>query len=359
MTDFKFPALSTPLSVALLALLLVLPISKHLPGLLGKASAKKTNSIRKSRHETSEIVSLRVYPVKSCRGIRLPKTTLGSQGLELDRRWMFVDANTNEFLTIRQIPEMTLIETGLSDDGEFLFLSISGVKDRIVKIPSHPTEAWLKANTSLAQVKIWDTLTDGYLYGEDVNEMFSTFLDRDVRLAYKGPTPRVMQGNGDPRILGRTQTVNFPDVQPVLIASEASLAELNSRLINNGTDPITIERFRPNIIVKGTVPWSEDSWKLVRISRSSSDHKSSKPMDVDVIARCTRCQVPNVNPDTAQKHKTQPWDTLMAYRRIDEGMKYKPVFGMLGAPRDDGEIEVGMKFEVLEETDQHRYIKGF
>jgi uncharacterized protein YcbX len=66
-----------------------------------------------------------------------------------------------------------------------------------------------------------------------------------------------------------------------------------------------------------------------------------------------------VDPDTAEKHKTQPWDTLMSYRRIDEGMKYKPCFGMLSAPRNEGDIEVGMRFEVLEETNTHRYIKGF
>jgi hypothetical protein len=32
---------------------------------------------------------------------------------------------------------------------------------------------------------------------------------------------------------------------------------------------------------------------------------------------------------------------------------------MLGAPRDEGLIEVGMKLEVLEETNEHRYITGF
>jgi uncharacterized protein YcbX len=83
------------------------------------------------------------------------------------------------------------------------------------------------------------------------------------------------------------------------------------------------------------------------------------PLDLDVVARCARCQVPNVDPETADKHKKQPWDTLISYRRVDEGIRWKPCFGMLGAPRDEGLIEVGMKLEVLEETNQHRYITGF
>lgn len=52
-------------------------------------------------------------------------------------------------------------------------------------------------------------------------------------------------------------------------------------------------------------------------------------LDLDVVARCARCQVPNVDPETADKDEHEPWDTLVSYRRIDEGMKWKPCFGML------------------------------
>ncbi|KAL1846650.1 hypothetical protein Plec18167_004961 [Paecilomyces lecythidis] len=305
---------------------------------------------------TSEVVALRIYPIKSCRGFEVNKTSVQLHGLDLDRQWMFVDAITREFLTIRQIPQMTLINTGLSQDGDYLELSITGAEElRTIRVPARPSSDWLAANTTLAQVKIWDIYTDGHLYGPEINDFFSKFLERAVCLVYKGPTPRILRGNGSPQIIGRTQDTYFPDVLPLLIGSEASLAELNSRLTAKGVDPITIERFRPNIIVRGTAPWEEDSWKLVRFRGS----ESTRPLDVDVVARCARCQVPNVNPDTAQKHKHEPWNTLMSYRRVDEGIKYKPCFGMLSVPRNEGDIYVGMKFEVLRETKQHRYITGF
>jgi uncharacterized protein YcbX len=311
----------------------------------------------------SEVTALYIYPIKSCRGFQVDEMTLQLHGLDLDRQWMFVDAHTREFLTIRQIARMTLINTSLdgANDG-FLRISVPDDEDeQEVLIPAYPTAEWLAANTTLATVKIWDIETDGYLYGPEVNGPFSTFLQRDVCLVYKGPTPRVLCGNGDPRLLGRTQSTFFPDVHPVLIGSEASLAELNSRLAKKGVDPITIERFRPNIIIKGTIPWAEDSWKLVRFGQMNSENQDEKqqPLDLDIVARCTRCQVPNVDPSTAQKHQAEPWDTLMSYRRVDEGMKYKPCFGMLSAPRNEGKVKVGMRFEVLAETDQHRYIKGF
>lgn len=302
-------------------------------------------------------------------------------GLDLDRRWMIVDAVTHVFLTIRQIPEMTLVTTGLSPNGESLLLSTTdetGKKGDTIAIPSHPDEAWLAQHTTLSSdIKIWDAVTDGYIYNPEtgVNQMFSTFLNRPVVLVYKGPTPRVLKGNGDPRVLGRVQDTNFPDVLPVLIASQASIDELNGRLKAQGHEEITIERFRPNIIIRGRegAAWVEDSWKTIRVSGpveanpgSGSDgtllekgNHAEKALTFDIVARCGRCQVPNVDPETAVKHKNQPWDTLMSYRRVDEGLKYKPCFGMLGVPREEGEIRVGMRFDVLEETSEHRYIKGF
>ncbi|KAJ6008113.1 MOSC N-terminal beta barrel [Penicillium herquei] len=323
-----------------------------------------------------------MYPIKSCRGFEVQQATLKEHGLALDRRWMIIDSSKkNEFITIRQNAKMTLIKTGLSDDGQELIITVPSPESEstiltnldsipieknyttTIRIPAYPTPEWLQANTTIANVNIWGEDTDGYIYAENINAVFSAFLDRPVALVYKGPTPRIVQGNGAPKVIGRVQTIGFPDEFPVLIASEASLKELNTRLRVANADPITVERFRPNIVVKGQKAWSEDLWKLVRIrdadgnSNSGADAKNS-PLVMDIVTRCGRCQVPNVDPDSAVKHKRQPWDTLMSYRRVDPGLKYKPCFGMMAAPRNEGVIEVGMRLEVLEETTKHRYMSG-
>ncbi|KAJ5822955.1 MOSC N-terminal beta barrel [Penicillium robsamsonii] len=376
-------------SAIILALILLIPIIL-IPRLAGwpksiQYPTKLLRSWRQRPKQCSEIISLRMYPIKSCRGLEVQSTVLKQHGLDLDRRWMLIDASSNTFLTIRQIPDMTRIRTALSADGDDLIVSIPKpgtnessqdkfehqVQDQdqdqehqfhTIRIPSHPSPQWLAENTNPGPVQIWDTHTDGYRYSDEINAPFSAFLRRDVALVYKGPTPRVLKGNGAPSHLGRVQTTGFPDVHPVLIASEASLAELNARLGKAGVDPITVERFRPNIVVRGGAPWSEDSWKLVRINgqKCGDGEAVIRPsLDLDIVARCARCQVPNVDPDTALKHKKQPWDTLVSYRRVDEGIKYKPCFGMLSAPRNEGTIEVGMELEVLEETTEHRYMTGF
>ncbi|RAL01385.1 MOSC domain-containing protein [Aspergillus ibericus CBS 121593] len=352
--------LTTILAILLLSLPFILKnISKnplsHLHTLL------HLHHHRPLKTHPSTILSLHIYPIKSCRGLTIPKSTLNKHGLALDRRWMFVDANTHEFLTIRQNAKMTLITTALDSSLTTLSISIPSFTQKVITVPASPTPSWLAEHTTLSEkVKIWDNITDGYVYGPAVNSLFSEFLGREVALVYKGPTPRMLKGNGDPRILGREQSTFFPDVHPVLIASEASMRELNERLVGRGEEEITVERFRPNIVIQGVVPWEEDSWKVVRIlSAGEKEGGKGKGLELDVVARCARCQVPNVHPDTAVKHAKQPWDTLMSYRRVDEGMKYKPCFGMLSAPRNEGVVEVGMRFEVVEETDQHRYITGF
>jgi len=342
----------------------------------------------------SEIADLRIYPIKSCRGISIKKAFLTKRGLDLDRQWMFVDAETLKFITIREISELTLIDTAFAstsetstsapspngvDHAENLVISIRNT-DKSVRVPARPTEEWLKANTDLVDVNIWEYDTDAYAYRDAINDVFTDFFKKPVKLVYKGPTPRILRGNGAPDILGREQSTNFPDVLPLLIANEASLGELNSQLRSKGHAEITIERFRPNIIVRGATTlssleddkapraWSEDSWKTVRIINGSRDQKTGiagllgggeKGLEIDVAARCARCQVPNVNPDTAEKDKKEPWDTLVSYRRVDEGIKWKPCFGMLSVPRNEGPIAVGMKFEVVETTQSHKYIKGF
>lgn len=137
-------------------------------------------------------------------------------------------------------------------------------------------------------------------------------------------------------------------------AVEASIWELNSRLREKGQAEITIKRFRPNIIVRGATTlsnlengqapkaWSEDSWKTVRILNHTGENKTGitgllgggdKGLDIDVQAKCARCQFSNVNSNTAEKDNKEPWDTLVSYRRVDEGIKWKPCFGMLNVPR--------------------------
>jgi uncharacterized protein YcbX len=286
----------------------------------------------------TQIVSMRVYPIKSCRGIEVDETRLRKTGLLLDRNWMFISTSDRKFMTIRSNPAMTLVDTNIITEGKqtLLEITVHGTDAR-VKIPAFPTQEWLAANTTLSEVEIWEEKTDAYEYSDEINSVFTKFFKQDVALVFKGPQHRNINVNGRADLYGKSQEHHFADVMSLQIASEASLNDLNNRLAKiPGADPLTVERFRPNIIVRGRddKPWEEDTWKRVRITTTLPDREMLFKLDLDVVARCARCQVPNVNPDTAEKHPKQPWDELMKFRRVDKGgpAKWKPCFGMLCVP---------------------------
>ncbi|GAB7343379.1 hypothetical protein MBLNU457_1418t1 [Dothideomycetes sp. NU457] len=320
---------------------------------------KKRNQRDPSLPPPSEVIGLRVYPIKSCRGIEVDRVRITKQGLDLDRNWMFIDAEKKKFLTIRAKSNMTLINTKFSDDHSELIISITG-SDEEVRIATRPTQEWLKENCTLDQAEIWEGPTDVWLYGDDVNAMFSKHLGKQVKLAYKGPTPRLAGGSASTELYGKETSFMFADLMHVQIASEASLQDLNRRLLENKADcdQLTIERFRPNIIIKGNEPWEEDRWKKVQIVVLDHAKERLWRYNFDVVCRCARCHVPDVHPDTGvASKKFEPYKTLMTFRNIDMGgpAAQKPCFGMLCIPQNEGEIWVGNKLEALEMTDKHLY----
>jgi uncharacterized protein YcbX len=237
------------------------------------------------------ITALQVYPIKSCRGIKLQKAKLLKTGLDLDRKWMFVDKDM-KFITIRENSKMTLISTAVTKDDE-LAVSVKTDSGPVsFHIPAHPTQSWLDKNTELVKTaQIWGTTTDAYMYSKDFTSPLTGFFEQEVRLVMKGPTPRLLGSNGAKEHLGREESTMFPDMMPVLVANEQSLEELNGRLATIGKESITWEHYRPNVVVKGDTPWYEDEWKTLKIHRDEDEDD----IVLDVTQRCARCQVSSID----------------------------------------------------------------
>uniref|UniRef100_C9K7D3 MOSC domain containing protein n=1 Tax=Alternaria alternata TaxID=5599 RepID=C9K7D3_ALTAL len=349
--------------VMTLVLLLTLFIYTYLSGRI-----RLQKSTAKLLPPSTEITALYIHPIKSCYGIAVTSAKLLPTGLDLDRQWMWVTYPNYEFLTIRQNAKMTLIRPSYNEKTDTLTVTASApnsTNERLeFSIPAHPSKEWLDKNTEILGVKIWNQWTPSRVYSPGLTAPFNTFFDREVRLVYKAALyddPRPLRSNGAKEVLGREGSTCFPDLMPLLVGNESSLNELNDRIkvLEDEDVNIDIRRFRPNIIVKGdpSAPWDEDRWKTLRITSKGAHGGSS--LTLDITQRCARCHVPNVDPETAKKHQRQPWNTLMKYRRIDEGIKYKPCFGMLCVPREAGFLRVGDMMEVLNVTDKHRYIAGF
>ncbi|KAF0043871.1 hypothetical protein F2P81_003029 [Scophthalmus maximus] len=125
--------------------------------------------------------------------------------------------------------------------------------------------------------------------------------------------------------------VAYPDVAPVMLLSEASVKDLSSKL---ETD-VTVERFRPNIVIGDCEAFEEDSWEELQIGS----------VRLQRVMSCGRCIFTTVDPETGIINRKEPLETLKSYRLCKPSEKHlyksSPLFGQLHAVKRTGILQVG------------------
>lgn len=240
------------------------------------------------------ISRLMLYPVKGCRGVELERATLAATGLAVgdvgDREWVVVD-ESNEFLSQRELPRMALIETRLLRAG--LQLSAPGMLKLDVPYASEG---------DVVRIRVWHDELDAVTQGRVADQWLSDYLGRPARLMRFDPLVKRVSAR---RYTGPTDApYKFADAFALLVAGEASLADLNGRLQARGQPPVGFDRFRPNIVIGGVDAFEEDFARELRIG----------DVVLEPVKPCVRCTVPSVDPARGEQG-TEPGDTLAAYRR--------------------------------------------
>jgi uncharacterized protein len=257
----------------------------------------------------SYIVSqLFIYPIKSLAGIEVIQASFDRTGFLHDRRWMLVD-ETYRFISQREIPVLCLFQTSFTQTG----IQIQYKADQL-EIPLSITDG------ETLTVTIWEDKVAALLAPNNVNTWFSKRLSRKVYLVYM---PDQTQRSIDPKYAHQQEIVSFADGFPLLLIGNASLQLLQSKL----TEPISMNRFRPNIVFSGGTPHCEDEWTSFQINQHTL--KAVKP--------CARCLITTINQDTSTS-TTEPLRTLATYRKKDQ----KILFGQNVLAPIQGHIAVGM-----------------
>ena len=231
------------------------------------------------------------------------------RGLAHDRRWLIVEPS-GQFLTQRTQPTLALVRPQVLVDGG-LRLSAPGQPDLVV---AQPTDTALPR-----RVQVWSDTVDAVEADAEAHAWFSAYLHLDVQLVYM-PAERIRPA--DPAYGNPGDHVSFADGYPILITTEASLADLNRRL----ETPVPMNRFRPNIVVNGTEPFAEDQWKHIQIGE----------LPMRSVKSCARCVVTTTDQQTAARGK-EPLRTLATFRKWDGGV----YFGQNLIPDTTGIIRVG------------------
>ena len=170
-------------------------------------------------------------------------------------------------------------------------------------------------------VTVWGDRVDAASAGPEAAAWFSKLLGLPCQLAFMDQIADrpVRSSHGCPG-----DRVSFADTMPLLLASEASLADLNRRL----SQPVPMARFRPNVVVDGVQPWSEETWKRLRIGQ----------IDFEGTHPCVRCVVTTIDQQSGEKVPDgEPLKTLATFHRSADGV----CFGLNLAPRGTGTIRVG------------------
>lgn len=230
------------------------------------------------------VAGLFVYPVKSTRGIARARVSLTATGLEWDRQWMIVNAR-GVFLSQRTHPQLARIVPQLT------------AQALVLDAPGLPTLAVpLDAAGVRTAVRVWDDACIGLDQGDEARDWLSRAVGEPVRLIRVAPD---MGRLANPAFAGATPApLCFPDGYPVLVCNEASLEDLNERL------PVRIpmERFRPNIVLRGLPAWAEDHIGMLSLG----------PVTLRLVKPCTRCAIPSID----QRSGERSVDPLPALRKF-------------------------------------------
>ncbi|MFI4939977.1 MAG: MOSC domain-containing protein [Burkholderiales bacterium] len=276
------------------------------------------------------LTQLNLYPIKSCAGISLRKATatavgLMSEGIR-DREWMVVDSEGN-FLTQREYPAMARIIPRLKTDS--LELQAPGMARLEIPLslpdPDH---------APVLNVKVWDDTLIAYDCDDPTAVWFSKAIGSPCRLARFHPhakrvANRKWTGGAEVQTL-------FADGFPMLIISEASLEDLNQKLLAEARAPLPMNRFRPNLVISGVDAFEEDYAALIQLGDAQ----------LQPVKPCPRCPIPSIDQATGVIGP-DPLDILQRYRAnptIEGGIAFGMNAILLGS--EDKMLEVGQEARI-------------
>jgi hypothetical protein len=253
------------------------------------------------------VKELYIYPIKSLAGIPVQRAKAEEMGFENDRRWMLIDEE-NQFITQRVHPNLSQFYPKIKEGK--MEISHQDATHKFLIDESLETPIFSK---------VWDDESKVVEVNKATSKWFSEalgFTCKLVKILNKGDRKH------NSTKLDKTLNVSLADGYPYLLAGSKSLEFLNEKL----EEKITINRFRPNIVINSQFPHEEDSFDTFQIGNVK--FQNAKP--------CGRCVMVNNNPMTGIMLK-EPLKTLSTYRKVDHSV----LFGTNVFCQNEGTIAVG------------------
>lgn len=268
-----------------------------------------------------ELAAIYVYPVKSLRGFQVPRAQIEQGGIAGDRMWVVLDKH-GMFMHQRDYPQMARVAATYSASA--LVLQTDGMPSLEVPLSAHAATGE-SASGATRYVHLWRRSAPVVPTTPEADRWVSDALGHK---AYLMALTRALPPRHCPDY-ERSSTLQ--DATPFHLTSESSLDDLNTR----SSVAVPMNRFRPNVVVRGFPAYAEDSWKRIAIG----------DIQLRWIKDCTRCVTTMTDQVTGARERREPLLALSTYRR--QGPEV--VFGhYLVADTMSGHIQVGDQVSVLE-----------
>ncbi|KAM7403636.1 hypothetical protein PAMA_004194 [Pampus argenteus] len=266
-----------------------------------------------------------IHPLKSGKAVSVALAECQKMGLKFgelqDRHWLVV-TDDGHMVTGRQEPRLVLVS--LTCEGVQVCLNGPNMEELRfpVKQPDNP----------IIDCRVFGADIQGRDCGEEVSRWLTRYLgaEKTFRLVHFEPQMKPRRSVQMEPLFSQSE-VAYPDVAPVMLLSEASVKNLSSKLEKD----VTVERFRPNIVISDCEAFDEDSWEELQIGS----------VRLQRVMSCGRCIFTTVDPETGIINRKEPLETLKSYRLCDPSEKsiYKsdPLFGQLHTVKKTGILQVG------------------
>ena len=203
----------------------------------------------------------------------------------------------------REIELMPTIQTDIDSS----YLVLTSADQKVLKIPLH------SKREVKVRAKVWDDFCNAFDEGDEA----SSWLTEVLGMFNQSPLRLVRFDHNAERKVPK-QYLNgvhaesaFSDQFPYLITSWESLSKLNIGLLGNDSLEVSMNRFRPNIVLKG----------LSDIETMTSFNLICEKGDYQFGLRkpCKRCKITTIDQETGEiQNPKEPLATLAKLKFSDE-----------------------------------------
>ncbi|WP_164549065.1 MOSC domain-containing protein [Amphritea opalescens] len=270
----------------------------------------------------AHLCAITIYPIKSTAPINLSRSAVTATGLAFDRQLVLCN-DQGKFLTARTHPALLAVKSALLPNG--LLISAPGVEPLRLD--------YSQLGSQYDEINVWKDQIHARNGGAQAQQWFTDYLQQPCKLyLFDQQSDRPVSGHPD-------HQVAFADGYPLLLISQASLADLNQRCQST----VLMEQMRPNLVIDQCDTYAEDSWKRIRLG----------DVEFEVVKPCGRCILTTTDPTTLTRNPgREPLSVLKRYRKGSDGEAH---FGQNLIALNSGIVSLNDPLEILETREPEHY----